>query len=375
MADASNSPEDRLARLVHYLESDPQNVSLLGDAANAALSAKKPDLALELLARLGALKPLNETQENLAGVAALQIGDHETARGHFARLLQSHPDDASLRFNHAWALAEARRFEEALSALDDQTAETLPQAAMLQVQLMHELGQFDRAHERARAYAAIFPEHQGLMAAVSVLAVDVEDLDLARACAEKGGDHPDALTTRGMLALDDARDDEARDMFARALAQNSASPRAWLGRGLVAMAKGAHNEAAQDLEHGATLFDSHVGSWIAAGWAHLLSNDHAKARQCFERALEIDRNFGETHGSLAVLALLEGKSEDAQRSADVALRLDPKSMSAILATSMLLEAQGKPDVARRIIERALETPIDASGATIAQAMAKRAMFA
>jgi len=268
-----------------------------------------------------------------------------------------------------------KRFEEALELLDEPTTRALAQAAMLRVQVMHELGQFDEAAELARDYVTLFSEHSGLLAAVSVLAIDIEDIALAQACASKAGDHPDALTTLGTLALGDARDDEAGVMFDRALAKNAQLPRAWIGKGLVELTRGLPGDAAQHIERGAELFDRHIGSWIAAGWAHLLNKNVTAARAAFERAHALDRNFAESHGSLAVIAILEGNQEEATRLTQTAMRLDNHSFSAALAQSLLLEAQGKPEIAARIIERTLNIPIDATGATIAQAIAKRTLFA
>lgn len=374
MAAASNNA-GRLARLLGHLASDENNLSLLSEAADAALQERQPKTALDLLQRYAAHAPLGEKETSAAGLAALQLGNYENAASYFGRLLETHPCEPSLRFNRAWSLAMLKRFDEALVLVDDATASALAQAAMLQVQLMHELGRFDEAAERARLYVKIFPDHTGLLAAVSVLALDVEDIALAAACAEKAGDHPDALTTLGTLALGDARDNDAAAMFDRALIKNNQSPRAWVGKGLVELTRGAHGDAAQHIEHGAALFESHIGSWIAAGWAHLLNKNVASARTAFDRALALDHNFAESHGSLAVIAILEGRHDEAKRLTQTAMRLDKQSFAAALAQSLLFEAEGKPELARRIIERALNAPIDSTGNTIAQALTKRALFA
>jgi tetratricopeptide (TPR) repeat protein len=375
MDNDSNKSSGRLERLMGYLASDETNLSLLSDAAEAALHEHKPEMARELLQRYAGLSPLGERETNIAGLAALRLGAFEDAAAHFGALVAAHPDDPSLRFNQAWTLAMLKQFEPALALLDAATARALPQGAMLQVQLMHELGQFDEATLIAREHIALFPEHPGLLAAVSVLAVDVEDMDLARACASKAGDHPDALTTLGILALGEARDDDAAVMFGRALAANASSPRAWIGKGLVELTRGAPGEAALHIERGAVMFDSHIGSWIAAGWAHFLNNNMEAARAAFERALALDHNFAESHGSLAVIALVEGRTADAKRLTETAMRLDRSSFAAALARALLFEAEGKPQLARAIVERAMHAPIDASGVTIAQAIAKRALFA
>src|SRR3712207_5995596 len=113
--------------------------------------------------------------------------------------------------------------------LDDAAAAALPNAAMLEVQLLHEIGDLEEAGRRARAYLELHPEHPGLLAAVSVLALDMDDVELAARCAAKAGSHPDALGTLGTLALADERAGDALEMFERALAGNPNSPRALVG--------------------------------------------------------------------------------------------------------------------------------------------------
>jgi tetratricopeptide (TPR) repeat protein len=142
-----------------------------------------------------------------------------------------------------------------------------------------------------------------------------------------------------------------------------------VGNGLGELAKGAHAAAARDIQHGAELFGEPVGSWIAAGWAHLLAANFPASRASFEAALALDRNFSESHGAL-VLDILEGRLEEARKQAEAALRLDQRSFLGALAQSLLLSGSGQNEAARALVERALNTPIDASGQTIAMAMAK-----
>ena len=72
-----------------------------------------------------------------------------------------------------------------------------------------------------------------------------------------------------------------------------------------------------------------------------------RARETFERALSIDLNFSESHGGIAVLDALEGKTEKAWRESMIALRLDKKSLGGALATILLLDQSGRPMPCRR----------------------------
>ena len=366
---SASAAEDRLSMLLGYLETDPVNQELLTDAAEAAVDARDPETASGLIARAAQIGQLTPRQANLAGLAALQTKDFERASELFANLLADGVDDPGLRFNLAWARANRREFEGALSDLDDATARQLPQAAMLRVQLLHQLGDVDAAMGCARDYGELHPDHEGLMAAISVVAIDAEDEALAADAAARAGNHPDALATRGTLALGEQRAVEAEAIFASAIERNPETPRAWIGLGLAKLLTGKPEQAPADLDRGAEMFGDHLGSWIAAGWAHFLAGDRSTARARFETALALDPTFAESQGSLAVVDLLEGKVEEAERRSEIALRLDRHSYSAALARALLAAGSGRPEDARRIFDFALSTPIDDSGRTIAQALA------
>lgn len=366
----TNAATGRLARLQLLLERDPGNLRLLADTAEAAVDEHQPEIATELLDRYAGIAALPPREANLAGVAALQARAFDRAATVFGALYEAGSRDSALRFNLAWSLANLKEFAHALDILDDDTARSLAQAAELRVQLLHQLGDLDGAGDNARAYIALFPDHRGLMAAVSVLALDIEDEKLAASCAAKAGDHPDALTTIGTLALGDDHATQALDSFERALVTNPGLPRALIGRGLAKLMTGQADSAPADIDKGAEIFGDHLGSWVAAGWAYFVNGDQATSRARFETALAIDPTFAETHGSLAVLDLLSGDLESARSRSDVALRLDRRCYSAALAKSLLAASAGDHQTAKRIFDHAARTPIDDSGRTIGQALAR-----
>jgi tetratricopeptide (TPR) repeat protein len=99
-------------------------------------------------------------------------------------------------------------------------------------------------------------------------------------------------------------------------------------------------------------------------------NDIPEAKTCFLKALELDRNFAETHGGLAVIAVLQGRHEDAEQAIKVALKLDPKCFSALFARTLLLSRAGRGTVAAKMIEGVLTTTPVPGGGTLAD-MLKR----
>lgn len=370
MTEQTAAATSRYLRLADLLGQDPDNLALLADTAEAAFAEERFEAAQALLDRQSLLAPLAPQDQHLAGLIAMRRMDWPRAAEIYQTLLASGNDAPPVRFNLAWSLAMAKRFEEALAALNEAASLALPQAAQLEVQLLHQLGMFDRALERARALIEIHPDHRGLNAIISTLAIDMEDSALALRTAEKAGDHPDALTTLGTLALGEDDPDTAAQLFEAALARAPEAPRAWVGRGLTRLLGDDKAAAAADLDKGADMFGTHLGSWIAAGWAHALAGDRATARARFEKALALDDTFGEAQGSLAVIELLDGQVEEAKRRTEVALRLDRESFSGALAAMLLAAGEGKSDRAARIFETALRTPIGENGKTLAQALAR-----
>ncbi len=363
---------ERLERMLGYLEQDPRNSSLLRDTARAALEAEALDQAKGLFARLKETGELTAADSNEWAIAAMRSGEPGLAVETFAGLLQAEPGNLALRFNLAWARALAKDDAGARELLDEELVAALPQAAQLEVHLLHAAGKFDEAAGRARAHLLRHPDYPPLLAATSVLALDIEDEALARACAEKAGGHPDALTTLGTLTLGDADPVRARALFEQSLELNPHSPRAWVGLGLTDLLEGDGPAAGAKLDKGAELFGDQLGSWIAAGWAYFVAGDLARARERFAHAVELDGTFAEGQGSLAVVELLAGEKEAAERRLEVALRLDRQSFSGAFAKLLLSAAEGDTAKAQRIAEIAFKQPIGQSGRTIADMIARMA---
>ena len=364
---------DRLERLLGYLAHDPGNATLAFECAEAALEADLPAKAGALLAGLAEAGALDAAGENLAGIAAMRAGDQARAQAHFESLLAQRPEDPALRFNLAWSRALAGDTAGAADMLDPGAVEALPQAAMLDLQLAHQQGAYDEARGKMEVHLARHPDYPPLQAAASVLAMDLGEAELARACAAKAGEHPDALATLAALDLGDGRPDQARARFRQSLAAKQVNPRAHIGLGLAELAGGASQQALPHLDAGAEQFGDHLGSWIAAGWAHCLAGDTATARARFERALALDDTFAESHGSLAALDVMAGDFETAKRRMEVALRLDRRSFSAALAGVLLASAEGDKDKAARLFQAAASQPLTYDGKTLIEALARSAL--
>jgi Flp pilus assembly protein TadD len=88
-----------------------------------------------------------------------------------------------------------------------------------------------------------------------------------------------------------------------------------------------------------------------------MRGDVLSAGVAFDRALVLDRNFGETHGGLAVIACLQGREADARGSIKRATRLDPQGLSAQYARMLLLQRHGRQKEAQDLLEAVMARPV------------------
>lgn len=358
----------RLQMLLQFLEQDRDNLSLIADTSAAAFEANEPIKAMQLLDHYMTLAELPLPLVNLRGMAALGSMRLDDAAAAFDGLLEQGVADPAVRFNRAWVYALQNEHDAALALLDDDVVAVTGRAAALKVQMLHHLGQIEEALATGQGMAERFPDNDSLLGALSVAAMDADDFGLARHYATAAKSGADALTTRGLIALNDSELSESLQLFDRALAEQPNAPRAWIGKGMGLISIGQFDTGIDALRKGAEIFGDHLGSWVALGWTQFMQRDLGGARKTFEHALALDDNFAETHGGLAVLDFAAGDLDGAKRRADIALRLDRECFGALLARILLAEANGSSAAAQKLWEKAINLPAGADGKTLAQAM-------
>jgi tetratricopeptide (TPR) repeat protein len=367
---AATATSERLNRLLAFIEVDPTNATLLGDAAACAFDTQQLDLCDQLLARQQALGNVPPASVNLRGLCAMARGHFAEALDAFAALSKSESDPA-IRYNMAYASAMLGRFDEALAPLSEEVMVAVQQGIPLRMRSLHHLGRLDEVIELGRQHADRPPHDPEICGLLATALFDAGDLESARQYATRAAEFPDGLAVTGLLALNEGRSGGALALFARVLEARPDNSRARLGAGLALLEQQRFEQAAQQIDAAARSFKVHAGSWVAAGWAHLLNGDLARARTSFEEGGRVDRGFAEVPGALAIVAIKEGKLDDARAHTKVALRLDPACLSAALAQSLLSAQAGHHAAAGSILDAALNRPIDAQGRTIAQALARR----
>ncbi|MDO8033528.1 tetratricopeptide repeat protein [Janthinobacterium sp. SUN128] len=330
----------RLERTEQYLKSDPGNRNLLATAIDQCLELGRLEAAAGHAEAALARFPEDAVFQSLRGNVLMAQQRWDDAAAVFAPLLAVHAD-MHLAYNLAYCYFWLARYADAAQALAPfgSAADIWPEAVTLLLRVLHHAGRMDEAV----ALAAIHESHCGtdhrFLSVASLVYMDAGDAAQAERLSQAALADPvpplEALMVSGSMAL--ARFDAvaAVERFGQVIARYPQEGRSWAGLGMSSLLVNDLSTARTQLEQAVKFLPSHIGSWHLLGWCRLFEHDLAGARQVFEQALAMDRNFGESHGALAVVQAQLGEREPAAKSIERALGLDPRGLSARYAQMIL----------------------------------------
>lgn len=365
MEPTAASRATRLRQLQGYLAQDPANAHLLAEVCDAALAAGEHDAALSAIevAEAHQLEPAAwlhrrahvamarcEWDEALALLARVQaLAGHHPALLHDVALVH-------LCAGHHAACRDAVAPAIAQPGID---AEVLGRLQVLWLRSMHHLGLLPEAWQWVEQQQASGRLQRQAMGVAALVAIDLERFPAATALADEALLEPqptaEALVSAAYVALARRQADRAAGLLRRALQVNPRDGRTWSALGLASLLAGEVSEARRHLEQAIRTLPGHIGTWHALGWACLLLQDLAAARNAFAHALELDRNFGESHAAMALVLLMEGSAGESAHHLRVAERLDTRSVTAgyvrALAGGQLGDARSVRALAERLLDR------------------------
>ncbi|HEX8957610.1 MAG TPA: tetratricopeptide repeat protein, partial [Burkholderiaceae bacterium] len=279
--------------------------------------------------------------------------------------------DAPVRYNLGYAHYLIGNYADARAALEPALPEAgkLPVIAPLYTLCLQQLGESDAAITYAEERLRAAPDDAELQGVLALLYFDSQkNMEACRryttAALQKQPYHPMALVTASSLALMDEKPDEALALAERIVNRNPNDGRAWSCVGIAYFFRRDLKAAQQALERAVQTMPGHIGTWHLLAWAQLLQNDIDGAEASFNKARDLDRNFGETHGGLAVIAYLRGDKERAKSLAERARRLAPNSMSRHYLTLLQLQDSGNDAAVRQFLADNLKRKPSFKGDTL-----------
>jgi tetratricopeptide (TPR) repeat protein len=347
-----------LARIEEHLAVDPGNRDLLASAIDKYLALGQPEDAKRHADVAITRFPDDRYFQNRLGNVMLSQGNLAGAEEIFAQLLNSAPDD-NIGFNLAYAYYLQGKYGQASELLAPivELADRPDGAVTLLMRVLHRQGELESAVALVERNLTKCGGETDFLAVASLLYFDDGQIENARqtsAAAQVGGAHPlEALIVSASLSLGDGDAARAGAQFAEAVAASPRDGRSWAGLAMVSMLKQDLTSAARQLERAVGYMPSHIGTRHLLGWCKIFNNDLAAAEEIFLQALSLDRNFGESHGGLAVVAALRGDRLKAEECIKRAVGLDPKCLSARYAAMVLSGEVKDPAKLQAIAAKAL----------------------
>lgn len=359
---------DRLTQLRGFHLQDPGNEQLTIDLIDALLAAGLAEEAQRVVD--GSPDAWLVSPEFLfrAGRCALARADYAAALDPLRMMVNLGIEAPGVCHDLAYAQLASGDVDGAEKTLANWVPRSvaMPPMGLLHSRVLYHRRRYDDAVLILRA---IVEEHPDLGEAWGLLAMIETDRADAEAAAFAAGralalspNQPDALAASGTLGLMRFDAEAAYAAFTRLLLTQPHNGRALAGAGEAMLLKGDSQGARPLLQKASLAMPEHLGTWHALAWSALLEGDLASAQAAFASALAADRNFGESHGGVALVHAVRGEFDEARQGVRVAMRLDAGGRNARYAQSLIWRSEGREREAEAMVDGILaEVGIAASG--------------
>jgi tetratricopeptide (TPR) repeat protein len=315
------SQSEKLTRLLSYLEADPENAKLLGEALGLALTERLP-IANELALRITQLKETDPSATFALSTWHMHQQDWKAGAGILQTLAQEYPTNEAIHYNLAQCFAYSGQFERSFKTLKPHfgSADHLPSTntSLLFARSAMHLTEYDIAESTLLMLLENEPANNAALGLLALLYRDnlnpTKAEQFARDALQINPDNTDANLVLGEAYLDHQMVGEAQQHFSSVL-NHKKSHRALRGNSMIQLIQG-NARAAED------------------GFAEIFTSNQA--------------SISDYH-LLALAQLLQARHEDALNTLAESLHKEPGNSESLLLQSMILMLGGKSDQAKSTV--------------------------
>jgi tetratricopeptide (TPR) repeat protein len=357
----SASPQNRLHRLLGLLQLEPGNLQLRQQAILEAWQRQEWGMSRELIDDGLTIHPANGHLLAQSGLAFLHASSYAEAEAVMSAAAQSDDAPAWNLFYLAYARFKLDRYELALEALSSTSlVRSVPAALLLRARCQHHLNRREEAIADCKSHLLLSPHDADTHGLLALISYELQDergaATSAHTALRLNPNQREALLALGSVHADNGDGDAALQAFTTLAEAHPDCGRGWLGLAMARLTDHHLSLARSAASRAVALLPNHIGAWHVLAWVDIIQGDLATARISLEHALELNRNFGETHGSLAVVAAIQGMEQDAELFIKKTLRLAPQSMAVRCAEIILLLQRGQEREAQAVMDAFLDRP-------------------
>jgi tetratricopeptide (TPR) repeat protein len=358
-----------LQRFMGFLAQDPTNVALLNDALGLAIDSQDLASGQSLIAHAKTYQIDDGQFHAQAAHLSLMAGDFAAAAKHGSYALDQGIQHPAVIFNTAFGYFYSGQYLLAAELLAPLclSADCPVATLMLYARALHHLQETEKAQMLVEQALRQEPEHIEARGLLALLHYDNDDneaaLQIANETLAVNPDQLDALIACGAVHTEQENFESAREIYTHTVTVHPVCGRAWSGLGQLSFQEMDFDNAEHHLLKAVEYMPNHIGTWHLLAWIYILRGDSAKARKMLDRSYALDRNFGETHGGLAVVDVMDGQEDKARTGIRRALKLNPLGMAAQYAQLLLLQKAGDDTAASQLVDSVLNRKVNDSSAT------------
>ncbi|KWU52846.1 tetratricopeptide repeat protein [Pseudomonas palleroniana] len=358
--DGNFAEQQRLARLLTFLEHDPGNLALMYDAMGLAITLGDRSIGQQLIEHVKA-HGIEDPRVLAHGThLLLQAGDYLAAAASGDKAIAAGVTEPAVAFNTALGHFYSANFNAADTLLTHLTQHAdCPAATLLMhARALYQLEETEAAETLVCRAQQLEPDNLDIRGLLALLLYENDKFSQALSTAHEtlaiDPDQRDALIACATVQFEQHNVAAARKAWHHTLKLYPDCGRAWSGLGLLEFSELEFELSESHLKAAVQWMPNHIGTWHLLAWIYILRKDSVQARAALDESYALDRSFGDTHGGLAVVDIMEGQSDLARKGIRRALRLKPDSLAAHYAQALLLQQAGQSEEAQQLINGLLE---------------------
>lgn len=361
---------EQLLRMQNFLLQDPKNINLIQDCFNLSFELGKFDIAQAILDSAINNNIYNSSIQFYQSKIHLAAGQYKLACEVLNELIDSGVENSGIIYNLIWAKFNLGGFDELLSDLAkyDRYLEEYPPITLIKVRALHHLQRTEEALSILRNYLKSHKDDSEANGLAALILVDLSLIEKSREAANIAlsidPNNHEALTSLSTIALNSHEPDKALEYLNKNIELTHKSGRMMLNLGQAQMLQMEFISAETSLKEATVLMSNHIGTWHMLAWIEIVLNKLDDAKKCFDKAMVLDRNFSESHGGLAVVAIYQKDLTLAKSLIRKSIRLDPECVSGRYAESLILELEGEGELAKSKVNSILTSSHSAEGIPI-----------